>query len=87
MRDLIISDIHANWEGLTAVLAGTAGQYERVMCCGDLVGYGADPNKVVEWVRDHAAVNVKALALVKKLHVNPQANDTSAGLSRTSTAA
>ena len=35
-----------------------------------------------EMVRDHKAVNAKALALVKKLHVTPEANATSAGLSK-----
>ena len=35
-----------------------------------------------EMVRDHTAVNDKALALVKKLHVTPEANPTSAGLSK-----
>ena len=35
-----------------------------------------------EMVRDHSAVNDKALALVKKLHVTPEANPTSAGLSK-----
>ena len=35
-----------------------------------------------EMVRDHAAVNVKALTLVKKLHVSPEANPTSAALSK-----
>jgi putative membrane protein len=35
-----------------------------------------------EMVRDHSAVNDKALALVKKLHVTPEANSTSAGLSK-----
>ena len=35
-----------------------------------------------EMVRDHAAVNVQALALVKKLHVTPEANPTSAALSK-----
>jgi putative membrane protein len=35
-----------------------------------------------EMVRDHAAVNTKALALVKKLHVSPAANATSAALSK-----
>jgi len=35
-----------------------------------------------EMVRDHKAVNAKALALVKKLHVAPQANDTSADLTK-----
>lgn len=35
-----------------------------------------------EMVRDHAAVNDQALALVKKLHVTPEANPTSTALSR-----
>jgi putative membrane protein len=35
-----------------------------------------------EMVRDHQAVNVKALALVKKLHVTPEANPTSTALSK-----
>lgn len=35
-----------------------------------------------EMVRDHAAVNDQALALVKKLHVTPEANPTSASLSK-----
>ncbi|MES2137555.1 MAG: DUF4142 domain-containing protein [Pseudomonadota bacterium] len=35
-----------------------------------------------EMVRDHRAVNDKALALVKKLHVTPEANATSAALTK-----
>jgi putative membrane protein len=35
-----------------------------------------------EMIRDHQAVNDKALALVKKLHVTPEANPTSAGLTK-----
>ena len=35
-----------------------------------------------EMVRDHSAVNVKALALVKKLKVTPQDNSTSQSLSK-----
>jgi len=35
-----------------------------------------------EMARDHAAVNDKALALVKQLHVTPEANPTSASLSK-----
>ena len=35
-----------------------------------------------EMVRDHTAVNNKALALVKKLHVTPEANPTSSGLTK-----
>jgi predicted phosphodiesterase len=59
VRDLIISDIHANLEGLTAVVEAASGEYERVICCGDLVGYGADPNVVIEWVRENAAVVIR----------------------------
>jgi len=39
-----------------------------------------------EMVRDHSAVNAKALALVKKLHVTPQDNPTSDSLTKAATA-
>src|ERR687886_474203 len=39
-----------------------------------------------EMVRDHQAVNEKALALVKKLGVTPEANPTSAALSKAAAA-
>lgn len=51
MRYLILSDIHANWEALEAVLADAEGRYDQILCCGDIVGYGADPNRATEWVR------------------------------------
>src|SRR5207237_10729274 len=39
-----------------------------------------------QMVRDHQAVNVKALALVKKLHVTPEANPTSTSLQKSADA-
>ena len=51
MRYLIVSDIHANLEALEATLAEAAGSYDRALVLGDLVGYGADPNAVIERVR------------------------------------
>src|SRR6476660_6390290 len=39
-----------------------------------------------EMVRDHAAVNDQALALVKKLHVTPEPNPTSTALTKQSAA-
>ena len=52
MRYLVISDIHANLEALEAVLAaGNAASCDRVLMLGDLVGYGADPNEVVNRIR------------------------------------
>jgi predicted phosphodiesterase len=59
VRYLIVSDIHGNLEGLEAVLAHAAGKYDQALCCGDLIGYGADPNAVTEWAREHAAAVVR----------------------------
>jgi predicted phosphodiesterase len=56
---LILTDIHANWEALEAVTRDAAGGYDQILCCGDLVGYGADPNLVVEWVREHCSAVVR----------------------------
>jgi len=50
MRVLVISDIHANITALDAVLED-AGSVDEVWCLGDLVGYGPDPNEVVEQLR------------------------------------
>ncbi|MGO9231337.1 MAG: metallophosphoesterase family protein [Bryobacteraceae bacterium] len=59
MRYLVLSDLHSNWQALDAVIAAAAGRYDRVLCCGDLIGYGADPNPVVEWVRAHCAAVIR----------------------------
>jgi diadenosine tetraphosphatase ApaH/serine/threonine PP2A family protein phosphatase len=50
LKYLVISDVHANLEALEAVLAG-AGPYDHALVLGDLVGYGADPNAVIDRVR------------------------------------
>jgi diadenosine tetraphosphatase ApaH/serine/threonine PP2A family protein phosphatase len=55
MRYLVISDIHANLEAFEAVMADAAAlNYDRLLVLGDLVGYGADPNKICERVRELA---------------------------------
>ena len=51
MQYLILSDLHANWQALEAVLAEAKGDFDQIICCGDLVGYNPDPVKVVEWTR------------------------------------
>lgn len=51
MRYLILSDIHANVDALDAVLAAApARTWDRALVLGDLVGYGAEPNAVIERV-------------------------------------
>lgn len=51
MRILVMSDIHANYTALQAVLKD-AGTVDETWCLGDLVGYGPDPNAVVEEIRE-----------------------------------
>ncbi|MDE2665453.1 MAG: metallophosphoesterase family protein [Acidobacteriota bacterium] len=79
MRFLILTDIHANLEALEAVLERARGRFDQVICCGDLVGYGPDPNEVIEAVRqldpalmvrgnhDKAAVGLTDLSLFNPL--------------------
>lgn len=56
---LIVSDIHGNYEALEAVLERTRGRYDRILCLGDLVGYGADPNQVAQWAKSNVASIVR----------------------------
>ncbi len=52
MRYLILSDMHANWSAFEAVLRrARRKRFDAVLVLGDLVGYGAAPNQVVEAVR------------------------------------
>jgi predicted phosphodiesterase len=51
MRILVMSDIHANYTALEAVLKD-AGPVDETWCLGDLVGYGPDPNACVEEIRE-----------------------------------
>ncbi len=52
-RFAIISDIHSNLEALLAVLNNiNLRGISKIFCAGDLVGYGANPNKVVDKIRE-----------------------------------
>lgn len=59
MAYLILSDVHSNRQALNAVAEDARGRYDRVLCLGDMVGYGADPNYVAEWMREHTAAAVR----------------------------
>jgi predicted phosphodiesterase len=58
MRIALISDVHANLPALDAVLA-SAGSVDAVWHLGDIVGYGPDPDDVVERLRTIGAVGVR----------------------------
>lgn len=52
MRALVVSDLHANAEALRAVFARMRRKkYDTIICLGDFVGYGAQPNKVLDTMR------------------------------------
>jgi diadenosine tetraphosphatase ApaH/serine/threonine PP2A family protein phosphatase len=59
MRHLILTDIHGNIDALEAVLRDASGHYDEVVCCGDVVGYGASPAEVIDWVRLEASFIVR----------------------------
>lgn len=52
MRALVVSDLHANQEALRAVLTHVRRKkFDTVICLGDFVGYGAQPNQVLDLMR------------------------------------
>jgi putative phosphoesterase len=54
MKIAVLSDIHANIHALEAVWDDLVKQKpDAVYCLGDLVGYGAFPNEVISFIRDH----------------------------------
>lgn len=53
----VLSDVHGNLEALEAVLATLDGS-DRVICLGDLVGYGPSPNECIERLRARATTTI-----------------------------
>ena len=52
MRALIVSDIHSNAEALRVVLNRVRRKrFDTVICLGDFVGYGAQPNQILDVMR------------------------------------
>lgn len=50
MQELaIVSDIHGNFDALKAIMNDLG--KKSIYCLGDLVGYGANPNEVIEWAK------------------------------------
>jgi diadenosine tetraphosphatase ApaH/serine/threonine PP2A family protein phosphatase len=58
MRALVLSDIHANITALDAVLAA-APPTDEVWVLGDIVGYGPEPDAVVDRLRELGAHGVR----------------------------
>jgi predicted phosphodiesterase len=59
MRILVLSDLHANATALNAALAAAQGRWEQIVCLGDVVGYGPDPNEVTSKIRELGAQTIR----------------------------
>jgi predicted phosphodiesterase len=76
----IVSDIHGNLPALEAVLAALETQrVDRIVCCGDLVGYGPWPSEVIARLRSLDAHSVRgnhdaaSASLLSTDYLNPAA--------------
>jgi diadenosine tetraphosphatase ApaH/serine/threonine PP2A family protein phosphatase len=73
VRIAVISDIHANWHALDAVLADLDGEKpDEVWCLGDLVGYGPQPNRCTTETRaraDFCLIGNHDLAAIGRLDI------------------
>lgn len=53
MRALVVSDLHSNAAALSAVMQHVRRKkFDHVICLGDFVGYGAQPNQVLDTMRN-----------------------------------
>ena len=82
MRIAIISDIHSNLEAFTQVLTDIEqSRVDRVVCLGDNVGYGPEPEAVVNLIRDQdipCVMGNHELAIVEPRYLdamNPNARE------------
>jgi len=57
VKTLIISDVHANWAALQAVLDAES-NFDQVICLGDLVNYGPQPAECVNWAMRLGPANI-----------------------------
>jgi putative phosphoesterase len=55
MKILLISDIHANIEAMTAIEE----DYDAMLCMGDLVDYGPSPKEYLAFLKERAATIVR----------------------------
>ena len=58
MRIAVVSDVHSNLAALEAVLADL-GSIDAVWHLGDVVGYGPEPQAVVDRLREAGAIGVR----------------------------
>jgi predicted phosphodiesterase len=78
----VVSDIHANWHALEAVLSDLEVQQpDEVWCLGDLVGYGPQPNRCTSEIAARAQICLAGnhdLGVLGRLELNEFSPDAAA---------
>jgi len=60
MRLALISDIHGNLEAFDSVLQDIKRlKLDKIMCCGDIVNYCANPNEVIDLLKENKVICVQ----------------------------
>ena len=84
MRIAVLSDIHANYHALEAVLAAVDAEgVDEIWCLGDTVGYGPRPNRCCAIVRERTALCLAGnhdLAVIGTLSVEEFNGDAAAAV-------
>ncbi|MCR4316227.1 MAG: metallophosphoesterase family protein [Planctomycetes bacterium] len=78
MKQAIVSDLHSNVEAMTAVLEDIKSQkVDEIICLGDVVGYGPQPNELIDIAQEHFAWTIKGnhdeAVIGTPIGFNPQA--------------
>ena len=81
MRTAIISDIHANLEAFEVVLADIRERaIDRIICLGDVIGYGPDPCACIDLVQEHCEFSLLGnhdfACLLEPTNFNPRQSRT-----------
>lgn len=80
MKILLIADIHANFEALQTVFDVP---HDRAICLGDIVDYGPDPDKCIEFLQKKGAFQPLEATMTMPLLLRWTASaDTSINISR-----
>lgn len=59
MKIGVISDVHANQVALESVMEDMPDDIDKIVCCGDIIGYGPRPSECVKMVREKCDVVVR----------------------------
>ena len=74
MKYALVSDIHANLEAFTACLKVIEEERcEKIICLGDIVGYGANPRECIKLVREYGMATIAGnhdFACIGKTNIN-----------------